>query len=126
MHLIYSKLKSPIVLNGKFGEGAGKNLFEIEFKPEITTPVKPKEYKILSSEKDGIFSHLLEVGDFIEKANKDEITVDEATKKIEDAEKSLALAIESVGNAEDKKAANAAVKEAKKNLNALKKSLKKG
>lgn len=137
MHLIYSKLKSPNVLNGMIG----KKTFSVEFKPEDTTKVKDEEYKALMEQEGSIFAILHESGDFIEKAEKEtgdiaslEGNLVKAQKALDDAKKEQAKtdknpvklaedalleaedALEKATNADEKKAAMKAIKIAKSAL----------
>ncbi len=151
MHLIYSKLKALNTLNGVV-EGATKNKsFTVDFKPGVTTQLPDDKYDALMKDKGGIFELLHKSGDFIESVEK--VTGDlaslegglvKAQKALDDAKKALkendivdgvkiaedylVLTEDALGkakNADEKKAALADVKDAKKALVDAKREAKK-
>lgn len=147
MHLIYSKLKSSNILNGKIEDKA----FSVEFLPDKKTKVDDKEFVALMNEEDSVLSFLLANGDFVsdaESANSEiaslkgelkklqnalkkaeekakVIETKEATQGIEKAEKALKDAeatFESCEDASQKKELKKVVDKAKSALKAIKKA----
>ncbi len=100
--LIYSRLKSANTLNGFSGEGKERKHYSIEFKPELDkkdpdsgrTKLSDEEYKILTSDREGMFNILMKQGDFVEVAKESKNDVESLKgelralqMKLKDAEK---------------------------------------
>ena len=132
MHLISSKLKTQITLNGKLNKvkdkklGAGK--FQYVFKKD---PVKvdDKHFQIMMAEEGSVLKYLLEKDDFIEhKLDKEDVgnmDINDMKSAVEFAQEELNKAMAEVEESKNKKDAVAKVKEAKKLLETAKKALKK-
>lgn len=130
MHEIYAdpkKLRAPNTMNGKLGKK--DKPFSVTFTPGETTKVKNDEYTCLLAEEGGVFGLLLGDETLLERASGDEKKPQEdppdAVKEAEDALMAAEDELVKSTNAEEKKAALANVKAAKKVLTAAQKAAKK-
>lgn len=134
MHLITSKLKSPITLNGKLNnkpykkQGIGRFKYSWGKYPSDPVRIEDKHFQIMMAEDGSVLKHLLENGDFIEHkidSIDEETNEDDLKDAVIFAQKELNEAMEAVDNSDDKKEAMKKVKEAKLNLETAKKLLNK-
>ena len=111
MKQFYSRLKSPISLNGRVKDKP----FSVLFGPDKKTSMKDEEYEALISEENGALSCLIAQGDFVQDAEAATSEIAELKSKLKKTEAALKKAEEEAKRAE-KEQDEEAVKEAEAEL----------
>lgn len=107
MKLIYSKLPSGNVMNGRLKDGA---TFSVYFKSDKKTPLKDEEYDALMGEEDSALSFLIAQGEFVVDGETTSNEISGLKGEITKLQNALKIAEEQVAKADKEKDALAVEK----------------